>query len=156
MPAKVNSMALRGVDVAMRDSVPCADPDEERRRKRRVAHRAWIAKQPPGYRAALMKRLYMANPGRQDEYQRRYQYGLQKGEYAVLLAKQGGLCAICGREETARSSRGIKQMTVDHDHKTGKVRGLLCNNCNAGIGYLKDDPDVLERAAAYVRIGKDR
>lgn len=68
-------------------------------------------------------------------------YGLSHGEYDELLEKCGGKCEIC-REEDATC--------IDHDHDTGEVRGLLCNNCNTGIGMLKDSPAILESAIAYL------
>jgi len=51
-------------------------------------------------------------------------------------------CVICGSEEP---------LVVDHDHKTGKVRGMLCNHCNRGLGHFRDDPELMEFAAQYVR-----
>jgi len=63
-------------------------------------------------------------------------------EADYLLAQQNGLCAICN---TAPAKH------VDHDHATGKVRALLCFNCNGGLGQFKDDPAVLRAAADYVR-----
>lgn len=71
-------------------------------------------------------------------------YGITKVEYDVMAAAQGGQCAICGDtfNETA---------CVDHDHKTGKVRGLLCNPCNIGLGGFKDDPVRLAAAVRYLQ-----
>ena len=51
-------------------------------------------------------------------------------------------CIICGSDET---------LVVDHDHKTGKIRGMLCNHCNRGLGHFRDDPELLEFAAIYLR-----
>jgi hypothetical protein len=68
-------------------------------------------------------------------------YGLTPVEHADLVARQKGLCAICNEP---------KDLCIDHDHKTGQVRGLLCTNCNLGIGNLKDDPEILRKAIAYL------
>ncbi|WP_328297774.1 endonuclease VII domain-containing protein [Streptomyces sp. NBC_00435] len=68
-------------------------------------------------------------------------YGITEAEPDAMIAAQGGVCILC-RESPADH--------VDHDHRTGKVRGVLRFGCNAGIGQLKDRPDVLRRAAAYV------
>lgn len=73
--------------------------------------------------------------------------GLTEEEYDKLLAKQGGVCAGCLKPPTNR------RLCVDHDHKTGEIRGLLCFQCNYGLGWLKDDPERLERLAAYLRKG---
>lgn len=63
-----------------------------------------------------------------------------------MLVAQGGACPIC-RDTTPRSKRG---WVVDHDHKTGNTRGVLCNHCNVGIGFLRDDAEVLQRAIEYL------
>lgn len=74
-------------------------------------------------------------------------YGLQPGEYDVLYEAQGGRCAIC-RRATGRT----KRLAVDHDHRTGLVRGLLCNGiCNKMLGSMRDEPEAFERAAQYLR-----
>jgi hypothetical protein len=70
-------------------------------------------------------------------------YGLTTEEYIVKLETQGGVCAIC-----RRVSR--KPLDVDHCHRTGAVRGLLCGPCNNGIGKLSDDPDRLRSAISYL------
>ncbi|MGC0333074.1 hypothetical protein RKD23_006064 [Streptomyces sp. SAI-170] len=68
-------------------------------------------------------------------------YGLTKGERDEMVASQGGVCCIC---------LSAPAVHVDHCHKTGRVRGVLCFNCNSAIGKLGDDPDAVRRAAAYL------
>ncbi|UGY90494.1 endonuclease VII domain-containing protein [Streptomyces gobiensis] len=75
-----------------------------------------------------------------DHYFRR-KYGLSQEELQQLLEEQVGVCVIC----LAASAEH-----VDHDHRTGKVRGVLCFSCNAALGQFKDRPDAIRRAAAYV------
>ncbi len=75
----------------------------------------------------------------------RFRYGITVDDFFELLERQGGVCAVCGGVEKARS-----RLSVDHCHDTGVVRGLLCTNCNVGIGRLKDDPDLLRKAVAYL------
>ena len=75
-------------------------------------------------------------------------YGLTQEQYDTVLKSQNGLCAICGTDDPG-SNR--KNWCVDHDHKTGRIRGLLCNNCNRGIGLLKEDLFVFESAMVYLR-----
>lgn len=77
-------------------------------------------------------------------HQRLKRYGLTQEEFENLTAVSGEACQICG-EETAHT------LHIDHEHESGKVRGLLCNNCNAGLGRFGDDPDLLEAAAQYLR-----
>lgn len=75
-------------------------------------------------------------------------YGISIDDYDRMSATQGHKCAICG----SKSSGGNKsRFCVDHDHETGQVRALLCNKCNQGIGLMQDDPDLLEKAADYIR-----
>lgn len=77
-------------------------------------------------------------------YSRLKKYGITEVDYQTLLAKQNGGCAICG------SSGERRRLDVDHCHITDKIRGLLCNNCNRGLGHLKDDPALLRLAATYL------
>ncbi len=74
-------------------------------------------------------------------YHLKRRYGITAAEADVMLAAQGGLCAIC---------RAAPAVHVDHDHATDAVRELLCFNCNGGLGQFKDDPAVLRAAAEYV------
>lgn len=73
-------------------------------------------------------------------------YSLSETEYTRLLETQGWVCAICGGEPNA----------VDHDHKTNAVRGLLCRNCNSGIGFFADDVSRLRSAIQYLERTKTR
>jgi hypothetical protein len=72
---------------------------------------------------------------------------------ATLLAEQGGLCAICGNPERRRNPRTgeLRQMAQDHDHVTGKPRGLLCTDCNLAIGFFQDSIPTLESAIGYIK-----
>jgi hypothetical protein len=68
-----------------------------------------------------------------------------------MLELQNGVCAICGKEEYSKDRIGnIKQLCVDHDHTTGKIRGLLCNNCNRGLGFFQDSSEYLKSAIAFL------
>lgn len=85
------------------------------------------------------------------KYQLMSKYGLTLDEYAIKLKEQNHCCAICGIDEVDLS----KGLVVDHDHATGKVRDLLCNNCNAGIGMLNEDIKVLASAISYLTKHKE-
>ena len=99
---------------------------------------------------ALRSRARYIRTGGDPDGQRRShlkaRFGLTEEDYAELLASQGGCCAICGHPE----SRSTKRLSVDHCHASGKVRSLLCANCNTGIGLLGDSSEVLRRAADYL------
>lgn len=75
------------------------------------------------------------------------EYNITEELFNEILEMQGGKCAICQAEECMTG----KAFCVDHDHETMEVRGLLCINCNQGCGKFKDDPDLLEEAASYLR-----
>lgn len=74
-------------------------------------------------------------------------YGLTIKEYERMLEEQKGLCAICAKPETRKKQR---RLCVDHCHETGKIRGLLCQRCNSVLGYMKDDPNLLQSAVEYL------
>ena len=73
-------------------------------------------------------------------------YGITEEDYDNFYVEQNGCCAICNKHQ----SKINRRLSVDHNHKTGKVRGLLCDNCNCGIGNLKDKVSNLESAIIYL------
>ena len=72
-------------------------------------------------------------------------YGITKEQYNLILAGQDFKCAICGKEYNWN-----KKLDVDHDHNTGKIRGLLCGNCNRGLGLFKDNKLIIKNAINYL------
>ena len=81
-------------------------------------------------------------------------YGLTPEHFSDMLAAQGGRCAICRTDKPG----GFKsrRFHVDHDHKTGKVRALLCHPCNVSLGHFKDNPSLLMEAAFYILAHRHR
>ena len=78
-------------------------------------------------------------------------YGITPAEYDAMLATQNGVCACCGKSETARFANGrIKPLAVDHCHQLEVVRGLLCHQCNAALGLLCENPDRVKALLKYV------
>lgn len=73
-------------------------------------------------------------------------YGMTADEFAVRLEEQGGVCLGCGAATAYTGGR----LVVDHDHTTGRVRGLLCTSCNRAVGFAQDNPAVLRALAAYL------
>lgn len=69
---------------------------------------------------------------------------LPNGLYEQILEKQGGRCAICGKEASGN------RFAIDHSHETGEIRGLLCYQCNTGLGSFRDDSELLRKAIAYL------
>lgn len=101
-----------------------------------------------------------ANPHAEREYARntalKADYGLSRADYDSLVAAQHNLCLICQRPERRKSKFGkVFELSVDHDHETGRVRGLLCFSCNTALGQLGDCLGWVERAAAYLRQHSD-
>jgi hypothetical protein len=82
--------------------------------------------------------------GNDSNYKRYKKYKLTQDDYVRMIADQQGCCAICHSEPS--------MLVVDHDHATGVVRGLLCRNCNLGIGLLRDDIDLLRSAVQYLTV----
>lgn len=105
--------------------------------------------------AAGQKRRRQQRPGRVRRISRsstlKQRYGITAQDYNRMLASQNGVCAVCGNPETRKKRGGTIRLAVDHCHKTGKVRGLLCSRCNLSIGRFEDDPELLEKAAAYLK-----
>lgn len=95
---------------------------------------------------------YHLNGGKEKQAKRAYKsilkkYGLSVEDYEKLLILQNSKCKICG--STSGQKEGSR-LFVDHCHSTGKVRGLLCHNCNAGLGHFKDSTDLLNKAMSYL------
>ena len=84
------------------------------------------------------------NPNWQKNNKLQKKYNISFEDMNNLLDEQNNKCKICGRE-----FNGIESC-VDHNHKTGKVRGMLCHACNMGIGYLKEDKNILKNAIKYL------
>jgi len=94
--------------------------------------------------AKAAAKKYRRSPEAQREYELQYYYGISKKEYDALAEAQDNKCAICGEHPE-------KHLAVDHCHRSGVIRGLLCRTCNSGIGLLKDDPRIVSNAAYYLR-----
>lgn len=92
-------------------------------------------------------RLYKRN------HHRRKSYGLSPEAYNKMAQRQNNRCALCGQLETSKDFRTGKARTlsVDHNHKTNKIRQLLCHRCNLGLGMFKDDIDLLQKVVKYLK-----
>lgn len=103
---------------------------------------------------AKMKERYHGNPAVRERARRsgfRRLYGITLEEYNARLAEQGGVCAICRKPETAMYRGQIKMLAVDHDHESGRKRGLICSACNLILGAAKDSVEILSSAIEYLR-----
>jgi len=99
----------------------------------------------------ICKNTIAKNPEKYAVRHRKYHlkkfYNITEAQYNEMLIKQKGCCAICG---TDKLSGKWKILTVDHNHSTGLIRELLCNECNRGIGYLKDNIKIIKKAVLYL------
>lgn len=108
------------------------------RKCQKVRHLDYAARNPRQFRAGY--------------YRRKYQ--MTEQDVHSMLQAQDNKCLICTNQLALEPGNGLRkkqyQYDIDHDHRTGKVRGILCHNCNVGLGRFKDDPNLLTRAAEYL------
>jgi hypothetical protein len=109
--------------------------------KHKRASQRWY-EEHPGYKAAANKKFRQKYPERYAAINRKCLYGITKEEYDQLLVSQKNCCALCGKHQLTMKRR----LHVDHNHRTGKVRGLLCGACNIGlIGFETMDWKVVKK-----------
>jgi len=120
--------------------------NEEERREHNLSRRN--EQNTKRCRARAMKR-YREDPSYRESFrakQNANRYKLSTDEYAERMSRT---CEICGEHRPRVGHAG--GMHIDHDHRTGKLRGTLCHNCNLALGRLRDDPEIVDSAAAYLR-----
>lgn len=122
---------------------------EKYRKAARVAAGISRTKDPERYRTAL-RTWRRANLDKDKIHQRRkhlkHLYGITEFGFSVILKGQKNTCAVCRKRKW-----GPKGPCVDHDHKTGNIRGILCSRCNLGLGHFLDSIDLLEQALTYLK-----
>jgi hypothetical protein len=107
-----------------------------------------------------MRRMRKAMPKeKRSKYLRRWRlkrkYGLTEAAYDVIMAAQNASCAIC-LVKFEPVKRGWRAPVVDHDHRTGAVRAILCLGCNTGLGYFNENAETMRKAAEYIDCHKVR
>ena len=119
----------------------------------RAASARWKAAHPEQAKASARSWYRRQGAAANRAVNLRRWYGISVEEYDALLKAQGGMCAICKRPETRRigPEGGTRPLSVDHDHETNAVRGLLCSRCNSALGMLDEDPGLLAAAVAYLK-----
>ena len=122
-------MRVEIIEKKLKESIEKA---REREKRQRVSQ---YLEDPDTYLLLLLKRACRS-------------YGITVDQYNALLKRQRQACAIC-RAPSLKKMNG--RLYIDHCHKTGRVRGLLCDFCNKAIGFLKDDPKLFLRAHAYLK-----
>lgn len=107
--------------------------DPEFRARRKAYYDAWLQRDPEAVRRARERaRLLM-------------KYGLTEADFAKINESQCGRCAICDGPPIGKT-----RLSVDHDHTSGQVRGLLCDNCNKALGCFQDNPEIIQNAIRYL------
>lgn len=130
--------------------MPVQTFSEESKKKRREYNKQWhIQKRSNNSEYQNYRKEYYVNnkeafKAKVKDCHLKRQFGISWKEYQVMFEMQNGLCVLCERKENNR------MLSVDHNHETGEVRGLLCGDCNRGLGLFKDNPKVLLKAAEYV------
>jgi hypothetical protein len=109
----------------------------------------WYRDHPEGLETARVRMALVPKEVMRDR-RLRYYYGVDSEWYAEQLVKQNGVCAICHKPENKTINGKLLKLAVDHCHDTGKVRGLLCQACNRGIGCFNHDPMLLRSAIGYL------
>lgn len=96
------------------------------------------------------KKLYQKTSEQAKGHYLKNHFGISLDDYLGMHARQGGVCAICFRPETRLHKGRARALAVDHDHKTKKVRSLLCGACNIALGLLEEDPVRLHAMLKYL------
>lgn len=127
--------------------------DPEYRKRKSEATVRWIRKLKKEKPEEYSRRLRVRNKKRNRLQEAlKTNFNITVAQYREMQGKQNDLCAICRRSETAVNTSGkVKRLGVDHDHITGKIRELLCSNCNAVLGMANDNISILEAAIAYLK-----
>lgn len=109
-------------------------------------------------RDSFIKQDRAQNPDKYYFYYVKCSYGVTQDEYYKLLKSQGNCCAICESHFPAvnKGKKSVVHFFIDHDHETGIIRGLLCDDCNLALGRFKDSPELLRKAAHYLDVKIDR
>ena len=130
--------------------MPFADKEkrnEYERKVRRERRPSWLRAQ----KAWRDRNPDKAKQGHLNRYLKRT-YGISKEQYDLMVEAQAGLCAICAEPERRVAKNGeLQRLSVDHCHATGAVRGLLCDDCNVAISRVRDNPEIADTIAAYLR-----
>lgn len=105
----------------------------------------------PGIRKPYMKLWYGEHKENRRNYNLVQNYGITLEEYSRMLEAQAGVCAICKQPPSKKNNHAMS-LHIDHCHTTGRIRGLLCNKCNSGIGFFQESEELVTKAANYLKV----
>jgi hypothetical protein len=137
----------------------CKDCDSAKKRKHYRENREKILARNVIYhsinkdkKSAYNKLWRAANPRKKKNIALRRDFDITLEQYEGYLFEQNNKCKICQQPETVKTKDGkVKDLAVDHNHLTGKVRGLLCQSCNVALGLIKDNPDIAIKLSEYLK-----
>lgn len=121
--------------------------------KKKQQDRQKIRKSKPQYKEQAkiwQKNYYLNNKEKNRNSTLLRKFGITIQQYNRMIKNQNNTCAICSKKETYKQHGLIKQLAVDHCHKTQKVRELLCHKCNIGIGMFLEDVSIIDKAKNYL------
>lgn len=177
---RVGRRELAQVKMAPRGTIVCLCAPDRPRRSRAPVHRlvmaAFMGEEHKGKQVVwldgdetnnsienlALRRTVCVNCNARDDVQhgwcvtcrpakQRRNFHRQEDRRRERLGATAEVCGICGEPETTLGRGGLlRRLTIDHDHESGQVRGVLCNKCNAGLGMFRDRPDLLREAADYI------
>lgn len=131
----------------------CSRENDKKRNKQRVKYQNRRYKTEPAYRQKILDARKFEKDADPEGYYRkqkdealRKNYGINLDQYEILAEVQNHRCKICNKPEMG------KALAVDHNHGTGKIRGLLCQNCNMGLGKFQDSVEFLSEAIKYLKV----
>jgi len=131
----------------------CKDCDKKRKKtpeyrvKANETQRKYY-KNNPEYRERAREYARQRTPEEKRQQDLKKNYNMTLEDFMLILEQQRGCCAICGTNDPY--SRHINGWCVDHNHNTGRVRGILCHQCNVAVGHLQDSPELCDNAAQYL------
>jgi len=130
-------------------------PELKLNKSKKLNEKSKIYRKENRLRLREEKRLdRISHPEKYARHDLKRYYGLDIDKYNELFDEQKGLCAICGKPESTVKNNKVIKLAVDHCHETMKIRGLLCHNCNHGLGSFKDSSGNLENAIEYLEKSK--
>lgn len=155
-PARKAHRAKWARDDRLRKKLGYIPPEKPSEESRKAARREYEIEYRKRNRESIAEyRKNTVTPAKRNGFNLKSKYGITVEMYDEMYEAQGGVCKICSRPETLvhHNNGKIARLSVDHNHETGQVRGLLCRKCNTGLGLFGDSIDVVGVALRYLEGG---
>lgn len=125
---------------------------EDQKEKRRIYKKKYFQKNKD--KIYNRRKNNPINIEKRQQYYIKSRYGISLEQYKQMLIDKNYCCDICGYKQPPNATK-MQKLYIDHDHKTKRIRGLICSNCNAALGYLRDNIAVVEQASKYLKKWQD-